>query len=666
MLSSIGVGSGIDIRGLIDQLLIAEGQPVAAQIDTKELNYTSDVSAYGQLQSTISALSAPASKLSDRNSFTTKTASSSDSKIVSVSTQNGAQVGSHRIEVSNLAESQTLSSAVFSSASDIIGTGTITIQYGTLSGGNFSLNTDKSADIFTINSDNNTVQGIADTINESENSKVQASVVNDGSGFRLVLTSKDTGTENSMRISISDDDTNNDDTSGLSQLAYRPENPTPVTNLSETVPAEDATFTFDGIAITKSSNEITDVLQNVTLTLKGESVVGEKETISISQSTGTASGNINGLISAYNTFIQNLDTLGKFNTETENGGPLVGDPMLRSVRSEITRLFTGAVNGITRSAAFQALIDIGISSNQNGTLTVNNDKLTSALKDDVDAVMRLFADFGEVEDSQIIFEGSSDNTKVGTYDINITQLATQGTEVGSAAANTTITAGVNDTLVIEVGGSSATITLAAGTYTAATLAAEAQTKINAASNFQNEGKSVTVTENSGVITITAAEYGSESTVDITGGNGETDFLGAAATATAGVDVAGTIGGFAATGAGQVLTGAGDVVGLVLTISGGSTGNRGSIEYSRGIATDLAAAVTRMTGSDSGISTRIAQLNKNIEGLADQRSALEARLAVLEERYIRQFSAMDALLQNLNNTSSFLEQQFTALNAQGNR
>ncbi len=169
-----------------------------------------------------------------------------------------------------------------------------------------------------------------------------------------------------------------------------------------------------------------------------------------------------------------------------------------------------------------------------------------------DEITRLFTDYGKASDSLIEFKSSTSDTKVADYMITITQLATQSKVEGSAAANLTITNGVNDVLELQIGSQTASITLSAGTYTAAQLAEEVQSKINGASSFVNNGYTVNVTQSAGVMTITMNQYGSETSLSVTGGTGATDLLGGSPTTTAGLDVAGTFNGIAGEGFGQDL------------------------------------------------------------------------------------------------------------------
>ncbi len=233
---------------------------------------------------------------------------------------------------------------------------------------------------------------------------------------------------------------------------------------------------------------------------------------------------------------------------------------------------------------------------------------------------------------------------------------------GSAAAGLTITAGVNDSLDINVDGISATVTLAAGTYASAdALAAEVRAKINGASAIAGAGSSVTVTQAGGVLTIASNRYGSAS-VASAAGNAAASLLGGAPTTTAGLDIAGTINGVAAAGSGQTLVGAvgSPVDGLKVLVSGGVLGDRGTVTFGQGFAYRLNKLVSDVVDTDGAIKSRTDGLQKSIDSVKKREDAFNARLAQVQANYTRQFNALDTLLATLSAQSAYLQQQLDSL------
>jgi flagellar hook-associated protein 2 len=245
----------------------------------------------------------------------------------------------------------------------------------------------------------------------------------------------------------------------------------------------------------------------------------------------------------------------------------------------------------------------------------------------------------------------SDSTQAGTYAVNVTQLATQGSLAGSAAANTTIQAGVNDTLSVTLSGITTNVTLTAGTYTASSLAAAVQSQINASSALQNAKITASVSSNGGVLTITDSQFGSVSAVSVSG-NGASSLLGSSPTATAGKDVQGTINGVAATSSGQNLFGASGtaVDGLTVQVSGGALGSRGTVTVQRGYAAQL-----------NTVATTLLSTNGMVQNETD--AIMQRQLDSKQALYYSQFNALSALVASMSNTSTYLTTQLTALQNQ---
>jgi flagellar hook-associated protein 2 len=411
---------------------------------------------------------------------------------------------------------------------------------------------------------------------------------------------------------------------------------------------------IDGISISKASNKITDALEGVTLDLL-KTNVGSTTTLNLTRDTASIQGAITGFVKSFNDLNKTITDLSKYNAETKQASILTGDSTVRSIqtklRSAISDPLTSAGGGLS------LLSEVGVSFQADGTLKFDSTKLSKVLSDPTKDVSTLFASVGKTSDSLVSFVRAESDTANGTYALNISQIATQGSATGSVIASLAINSG-NNKLDFTIDGINASITLAEGTYTAASLAAEIQSKINGASTISSAGIKVTASESAGKLTITSNQYGSESTVAITGGNGKLDLFGTPTT-TDGVDVAGTINGITATGSGQTLTGAGDSSGLVLNIIGGSTGTRGDINFAHGFAAKLDKLLDEML-DDRLIDSRIDGINSSIKDIESQRETLNRRLVDVEKRIRAQFTALDASIASMTQTSNFLLQQLPRL------
>jgi flagellar hook-associated protein 2 len=312
---------------------------------------------------------------------------------------------------------------------------------------------------------------------------------------------------------------------------------------------------------------------------------------------------------------------------------------------------------------FTTLSDIGVSLQTDGTMALDNTKFQAAINDPTKDISTLFAAVGKPSDSLTQFVSASSTTKAGSYALNVTQLATQAVALGglALAGNTTITAGVNDSLSFKLDGNAASITLKADSYTPTQLAAEIQSKINGVSVLASAGSKVNVSVSGSALQMTSSRYGSGSVISNLDGTalantfGTVDFTNAT-----GKDVAGTLGGVAATGTGQTLNGAGDAAGLSLMITGGATGDRGTVKFAQGYGAQLDQLVGSMIGTSGMIASRTEGINSSIKDIGNQRSAMNLRLAATEARYRAQYTALDLLMSKMSTTSSYLQQQLANL------
>ena len=342
---------------------------------------------------------------------------------------------------------------------------------------------------------------------------------------------------------------------------------------------------------------MTDVVQGVTLTLLKKSATGVSTTLTVSRDSSSVQSAVANFVKAYNDLNKAVTDLTKYDAATKKSAVLQGDYSARSIIAQVRQQLNKTLTGLTGS--YTTLSQIGISFQTNGTLAFDAAKLQTAIDTNFNDIAGLFANIGKPSDSLINYLSATDKTQAGSYSVSVTQLATHGALAGVTTASLAHTAGTftspftvdttNNTLSLKINSvQSSTVTLAPGSYSTATaLVAEIQSKINGDTTLKNASKTVTVSFDNATsrLSITSDGYGSDSTVEITSvGAGTASTLGlSAGTGTAGVDVAGSINGVVAAGIGQALTGTtGDASeGLKLLITGGATGSRGTVGYSRG-------------------------------------------------------------------------------------
>jgi len=657
-ISSLGIGSGVLTSDLVDQLVQAERGPTENRLTQKTEQTQALISAYGQLRSAITELRLPMRQLSAPDNLKAFSANSSNEDIAVSVDSTSASRGTYSVEVTSLAGAQALASRdVFADRdSTSVGQGTLTLKVG-----------DQTTNLV-IDSSNDTLQGLANAINDSD-AGVSAGVIDTGSGFQLVLSADETGTANAVSISVSGDNVGTEtDNQGLSRFAFNIGMDAD-SGLKETIAATDAVMKINGVEVSRSTNSFEDVIDGLTFDISatGTSIV------KVEQDLGAVADRVQGFVSKFNALQSTIDSLAGFNAESGRGSLLTGDSTIRGIQNQLRQILTRVVPGL-ENAGVRSLADVGITTNfETGGLEFDRAKFESQLKNNPDDVTALFAEQGRATDSQVEFVRSGINTEPGTYGINVTQAATQGRLVaGSALADGITIDGTNDELTLRVDGeTSVSLTLTQQTYASAQdLVNEIQTQLDSNNALNAAGSSVLVgLDGSGNLSFSSAKYGSDSAVSLTSSESAITFGLDTATATAGLDIAGTIGGRKAEGDGQVLflgNGNGGASGLQVRVLGDQIGSRGSITFVEGVAERTVNLVSSFVGADGAIESRTESLNRDLEQIQQQQLRLEERIAAYRERLVSQFTAADSLISQLNSTQDYVSQQLAALAPQNNR
>ena len=352
IMDSIGPASGINVDSVISALTSFDNQQLQ-EINNQKATYQQDISAYGTLLSALSTFNDATTPLQTTDVLGLQAVSSNTSALTATATTS-ASPGTYNIQVNQLAQAQSIYSQDYTDATTaVVVTGTLTIQDGS-----------SSPASITITSSNDTLNGIASAIN-SANAGMTASVVNDGTGYRLAVTSNATGAANTIKITVADGDGTNTDMTGLSALAFDPKNS--ITNMTQSIAAQDASLTFNGISVTRSTNSISDLINGVTLNLgsAGSTV------LTVSNDTAGLLSKVNAFVSAYN---QAMSTITSTNVAgvALNNGPIYGSSIVNDI--------TGAMTNITtNSYAGSSLALIGITHDQNGVLQVDQNMLNAAV-----------------------------------------------------------------------------------------------------------------------------------------------------------------------------------------------------------------------------------------------------------------------------------------------
>ena len=376
-ITSAGVGSGLPVESLVSQLMAVERAPINV-IDTKEADITAKLTAFGTMKSALANLQTAARALATPALIAPIKTSVSDPGILSATANGGTAAGNYAIEVQSLAQQQKLKTSVsYAQTTDVVGTGNITLDFGSYdASGTFTADPSKTTKTITIDAAHNTLAGMKDAINAS-NSGVTATIINDGTGNYLSLASTATGAKNAMRIAADP---------ALAALNY---DGSASSNMTQSVQAADAVIKVDNVLITKPSNTITDAIDGVTLTLTKATATGVTTTLTLASDTDTVKNNITAFVKAYNDATASMASLTAYDVNTGKGAVLNGDGTVRTIQTQLRALMGSAITGAPTGGA--TLPDIGITAQRDGTIAIDQAKLTKALADPSKNFTALFA-----------------------------------------------------------------------------------------------------------------------------------------------------------------------------------------------------------------------------------------------------------------------------------
>jgi len=353
-----GIGSGLDINGIVSQLMALERRPLRA-LQSRQVEVTSQISGYGALRASISNLQSAMDQLADIERFQVFRANVANPDVLSVSTTSKAARGTFALEVVRLAETHRMAATSAVASSDLLGVEGDTLQLSV--GGGNSLS---------VAAGGRTLSQIRDAINSAPgNPGVTASIIRDDSGSRLLLSSGRTGAAGFITARWN----GSADPLGLGSLNTD-------RDASGAFAANDldARVIVEGRhTITSSSNSLTDTIEGVTLTLRAPG----RTTFDISRDTGSVQGSIQQFARAYNDLVGNIDKL--------RGEALSTD---RGLLSAVTARMRGVMNTASGlSTSFRLPFELGISTSRRGTLEVDNNTLSRALERDFEGVAAMFA-----------------------------------------------------------------------------------------------------------------------------------------------------------------------------------------------------------------------------------------------------------------------------------
>lgn len=653
-----GLVSGLDTASIIEGLVALQQTQVdrltlrKSDIQLQQAAFQGVEARVQNLRSSIGTLNRSANSVFDRN-----TAVTSDETILTATASSKAAEGTFSVRVTSLARAHQISSAGISEDTETISQGTISIQVG-----------DRAAAEITIDSSNDSVDGLIEAIN-AQSDDVSASLVHDQAtgNDRILLTSKHTGASNEISV------TNN--LAAASGQAVRPE-------FSGTAVQEAANATVQlgsgpgAITAEFESNVVEGLIQGVTLNLSKVDVDSDV-VVEVKRDTAGAKAAIENFVRDYNTVISYIDDQTRYNTETSEASPLIGNRNVSNLKNRLSSLVTDTVPGASED--LNRFSQLGVTINDTGLLEIDSGKLSKVLNGDVEGVDRsdvrgLFGLTGKSSNNSVDFVLGSTQTQASDspYEVNVTQVATRASITGSSlGGGSTVIDSSNNSFQINIDGQeSEVLTIAEGTYTTSELASQIQSLINNDTGLASRDVSVSV-ESDG-LKIRSQSYGANSQVSALSGSAIAS-LGFNGTETAnGLNVEGNfiVDGVVetATGSGRLLIGdssndntADLQVRVRLTDAELGAGAEATLEVNRGITSTLDRYFSDFLDPDVGtVKNATEDFDLRIESLDESIARVNAISEAKTQYLIEQFTALERTLSSLQTTAGFLSSQLSGL------
>jgi flagellar hook-associated protein 2 len=657
-----GLVTGIDSAKIIEGLLAIQQRQIDSLNEKREKVLSQKGAVQGIEARMISFRSIAAQLGRSQNSvFNARSVSVSTEGFLTATATDKATPGVYQLRVNSLASAHAIAAQGFADLDSEVTQGTLDLRVGT-----------GAVTSITVDGTNNTLQGLADTINNSD-SDVAAAIVRDGAGgatpYRLILTSKQSGAANTISV------TNNlgATSGGATQPQFDLDNPVEA--------AADATISLGSgtgaITVNSETNRIDDLLGGVTIDLL-KADPAQPITLTIAQNTEPASEAVQEFVDGFNNLMEFIDDQVRYESETGSAGILIGNRSVIQLQDDLRRSVLEVVPG---AGTINRLSAIGITVSDKGRLQLNATRLNDVLSGRVagasaNDVLKLFSFTGSSTHPQVQFLLGSSRTKASTtpVGIDITQAAEQASITATTAlADSIVIDGSNNLVNVTVDGAVLNnLVLAAGTYTRDTLAEHLQSVIRSSPDLMGRSAHVGLDGNS--LKITSDTYGAASKIAVTGGTALAALGFSGSEIDTGVDVAGTfiVNGEneTAVGRGRILTGdfenentADLQVRITLTPSQVVAGEEASLTVTRGVASRLDQVLGTLLDSTTGrvkqVTDRFDDEAEDIQKVIDRQ---KARFEAQQESLLKQFAALESAVNELQTTSSFLNAQLAGLSS----
>ena len=386
-IQSLGVGSGLDVSSIITKLMSLEQQPMV-QLQSAEKGIQTQISSYGSVKSKVDALGSALDALRPDSAWEAKTVDTGGRTEVTITTGVTTSATTLDLSVSQLAQRQSISSARYAATNSSVGSGTLSITLGEWSSSFQSFTASGSPVDINITAPNDTLEGIRDAINAGD-AGVRASILTDSGGSRLVIRSSETGLEQGFQIEAS--------TPELQAFSFRqadPQNPINLsaapgaTSMQGNVAAQNLVATLNGVEVSGATNKLSNVFDGISLEAHQVTAANGPISVNVAVDKAGIASKIGDAVKAYNEAVGFLKQATAYDDASKTAGPLQGDQITLSL---INQLRTAITQTTAASGLFGRLSEVGIALQKDGTLSVNDSKLQTALNDHLSEVKSLFA-----------------------------------------------------------------------------------------------------------------------------------------------------------------------------------------------------------------------------------------------------------------------------------
>ncbi len=408
ILSKLNIGSGMNNSEIIAALVNAEKAPALDRIEKDETDAQTKISAYGILKSDIKSFRTSIRSIRDSNAAShVGTSSNSTVATFTTSGSTGSDEINSSLVVSSLASTHTLASGSYASAGSTVGSGSLTIDFGTWS------TTSSANDTFTANSNSSvsidtsattSLTQLRDLINNATDN-AEASILYNGSGYVLVIKGL-SGASNEVRVTPS----GSSSTALTNNFSYT----TSTKNLTQTTDGTDASFTVDGISMTRTSNTVSDLFKGYTLNLLTTSSSAVK--ISSAQNLSTIEGLLNDFISSYNLIYGGIQSMSMGSANGEGAGPLSGDSLARQIQRDLRSFSSTSIAGYESGPYTLSLL--GVQTQRDGTLALNPTTLKNVFEKQPKVVDAIFKNQLTTDTAEVDITALGTSTKPGSYAIS--------------------------------------------------------------------------------------------------------------------------------------------------------------------------------------------------------------------------------------------------------